>query len=133
MKKASRLKKFNVNKIMSDILGVHSLTDYTYREQQLVKEAINQCKYKDQLLEWYDDVDINSVKMKSNFGAKSTRRYNDKEVIFVDIKKYFGNGEWYDDVNINSVKMKSNFGAKSTRRYNDKKVIFVNITTYFGN
>ena len=66
---------------MSDVLGVHSLTDYTYKEQQLVEEAINRCKYKDQSFEWYDDVDIISVKMKSNFGAVGSDAdvYNDDE------------------------------------------------------
>ena len=31
---------FDVNKIMYDELGVHSLTDHTYKEQQIVEEAV---------------------------------------------------------------------------------------------
>ena len=120
VKKGSRSKKFDVNEIMSDILGIHSLSDYTYREQQLVEEAINRCKYKDQSLEWYDNVNMNSVKIKSNFGAvgsnadvynndeediesrdldcfQSNRWYNDKETKFIDVETYFGDGEFVPD------------------------------------
>ena len=120
-KKGLKSIEFYVNEIMSAmLLGVRSLIDYKYREQQLVEEAINRYKYKDQLLEWYDNVDINSVKIKSTFGAVgsdadvynddagdiesrdsdcflSTRWYNDRETKFIDVKTYFCNGEFVPD------------------------------------
>ena len=48
--KDSRLETFGINKIMNSALGIHSLTDHTYQEQQLIEEAIDRCNYKDQLL-----------------------------------------------------------------------------------
>lgn len=41
VKKDSRLENFDINKIMHSALGIHSLTDYTYKEQQLIEEAVN--------------------------------------------------------------------------------------------
>ena len=75
------METFDVNAIMNSALGVHSLTDHTYQEQQLIEEAVNRCTYKEQSLEWYENVDINSVKIERNYGAVGSDAdvYNDDE------------------------------------------------------
>lgn len=48
---------------MQSNLGIHSLTNYTYGKQQLIEEAIYKCTCKNQLLEWYDNVNIHTVNL----------------------------------------------------------------------
>ena len=71
----------DLNSILAKDLGVHSLTEQTYKEQQLVEEAIRRCKYQNQNNEWYDEVDINSVKIKTHYEAVGSDAdvYNDDE------------------------------------------------------
>ena len=69
VKKDSRSETFDINKTMYSALGIHFLTDYTYHEQQLIKEAVSRCTYKGQSMEWYENVRINSVKVERSYSA----------------------------------------------------------------
>lgn len=121
---------FNVNEIMQDALGVHSLTNYTYKEQQLVEEAVNRCKYKDQSLEWYDNVDINAVKIASHFDAAGSDAdvYNDDEEEF-DYADRSESSKWYNDKSINAVDVESYFGTGEFLPEEEETVVASNLST----
>ena len=70
-----------VTTVLNDLLDVNSLVNCSYKNQQLLENAINQCTYQEQNLNWYEEVDINSVKIKSFYDvcASDADVYNDDD------------------------------------------------------
>ena len=119
--KSPKSEFFDIDNIMRDDLGIHSLTDHTYKEQQILEEAVNRCTYKGQSLDYYENVNINSIGMEARFDAvgsdadvynddescateyrctyqdQSPKWYNCKDVNAVEVESYFDNGEFIPD------------------------------------
>ena len=126
--KISEPKSFDINLIMQGELGVHSLTDYTYKEQQLVKKAVNRCKYKDQSLEWYNSVDINTVRVESHFEAVGADAdvYNDDEEASDSTGRPQGS-KWYNDESINAVCVETFFGTGEFKPEEEERGAFIKL------
>ena len=99
---------------MRNKLGVRLLTNYTYKEQQLIEEVVNCCTYKDQSIDWYKKVDINSVNITSQYEAVGSDAdvYNDNEEFDDDTRRKHHQEnptQWYNNADSNAVEFNDCF------------------------